>query len=176
VDELIKKSSLTPANYNREFEVILRHCEQGESVISVDSVASFYGIPLKETIEALHQRHTTQPPKSPEYWLATVLAVSQAWKGTLRLGTVAEVARLWGQSGDGVKAFALSLKEALKADELKTAIDRILKKRTLPAEPEPKQKAKRSRAVASPFANEIHPLLTFSCSTIGPAFGPISLK
>ncbi len=177
VDELIKKSSLTPANYNREFAIILRHCEQAEPVISLDSVTSFYGCPLKEIISTT-AFSKQQAPVNAEYWLALVFAVSQTWKGTWRLGTVAEVARLWGQSAEGIKAYLPALKEPLKTDEIKSLMDRFLKKRTESSPPSsPKQKAKRTKtttnAITSPFALDVHPLQTFSCASIGPAFGPI---
>ena len=182
--ELIKKSSLTPANYNREFSIILKYCEQAEPVITADSVASFYGVGLEEILVQLTVK---KPPSEAEYWLAVLVAVSQAVKSAnwLKPGSVAEVARLWGQSAEGIKAFLPAIKESLKADECKAVIERSVKKRTCNENDTTAANASKTKATkrvktdkdrsTSAFACDVHPLQSLSCSTIGPAFGPIIL-
>lgn len=192
MDELIKKSSLTPTNYSREFSIILRHCEQsGEPVISVDSIASFYSVPLQQILDAVASiQQQQQPVQTAEYWLAVLYVTSVSWKGSgsgllPRLGTVASFARLWGQSPDGLKSFQPPLRAALKSDAVKTALEALLErssysKTTAAAAAAKRRATKRVRlagptaAVSSAFAFEdTHPLAMFSCATIGPAFGPV---
>lgn len=191
MDELIKKSSLTPTNYSREFSIILRHCEQsGEPVISVESIASFYSVPLQQILDAVASiQQQQQPVQTAEYWLAVLYVTSVSWKGSgsgllPRLGTVASFARLWGQSPDGLKSFQPPLRAALKFDAVKTALEALLERssysKTTAAAAAKRRTTKRVRlagptaAVSSTFAFEdTHPLAVFSCATIGPAFGPV---
>ena len=117
------------------------------------------------------------PVASAEYWLAVVFALSQTvLKGSrLRLGSVAEFSRLWGQSADRIKAFLpVLMKESCKGDPVKA----LFESNRSVGQSAGKGKGKRLKAVVvtengSPFAFDVHPLMKFSCATIGPAFGPI---
>ena len=168
--ELVKKSSLTAAVYNREFGVCLRYLSvRDDSIITPAAVASFYG--LKGDAFSVLKVESNDPV----VLISSLLAAAAACKLSTRLGTVAEVSAIWGQDCDALRATMTAAKKTLSSVDVCKSIFNS-QSTNIETSSNPSTRPKRTSPTKSTITPRQHPLLLFSCSSIGPAFGPILMK